>query len=313
MTNKQLVWLITGTSSGLGRELVVAALKRGDKVIATARERSLDRLDDLKIKGADILELDVTDTLEDLREVARQAVELHGRVDVLINNAGYLLVGAIEENTPEETFDEFNTNVLGALNVTRAFLPYMRERRAGTILFFGSLRGWGAFSNAGIYTATKFALRGIPSDLIFDAYVNVTLYPGLSTTLHAEISPLGLRSVCTEFGYFRTPILATAHHVPQGARIPDYQSVTDADNAFMERYDGAQPGDPVKGIEIIVDVVRSEGVARDKPFPAVLAVGSDCYNGAKTESEKTMIRLEDWRDISCSSDYTYVVIVYSPS
>ncbi|KAG5350786.1 hypothetical protein C0989_009295 [Termitomyces sp. Mn162] len=71
----------------------------------------------------------------------------------------------------------------------------------------------------------------------------------------------------------------------------------------MERYDGAQPGDPVKGIEIIVDVVRSEGVARGKPFPAVLAVGSDCYNVVKTESEKTMIRLEDWRDISCSSDY----------
>ncbi|KAG5351097.1 hypothetical protein C0989_007977 [Termitomyces sp. Mn162] len=88
MTNQHLVWLITGTSSGLGRELVVAALKRGDKVIATARARSLNRLDDLKVKGADILELDVTDTLGNLREVARKAVELHGRVDVLINNAG---------------------------------------------------------------------------------------------------------------------------------------------------------------------------------------------------------------------------------
>ncbi|KAG5727376.1 hypothetical protein E4T56_gene12079 [Termitomyces sp. T112] len=285
MTNKHLVWLITGTSSGLGRELVIAALKRGDKVIATARARSLDRLDVLKVQGADILELDVTDTLENLREVARKAVELYGRVDVLINNAGYLLVGAIEENTPEETFDEFNTNVLGALNVARAFLPYMRERQTGTILFLGSLRGWGAFPNAGIYTATKFALRG------------------LSTTLHAEISPLGLRSICAEFGYFRTPILATAHRVPQGVRIPDYGPVTDADNAFMKRYDGSQLGDPVKGVELIVDVVRGEGLAHGKPFPTVLAVGSDCYNIAKTESEKTLIRLEDWKDVSCSTDY----------
>ncbi|KAG5352367.1 hypothetical protein C0989_002630 [Termitomyces sp. Mn162] len=266
MTNKHLVWLITGTSSGLGRELVIAALKRGDKVIATARARSLDRLDVLKVQGADILELDVTDTLENLREVARKAVELYGRVDVLINNAGYLLVGAIEENTPEETFDEFNTNVLGALNV--ALTPKIR-----------------AFPNAGIYTATKFALRG------------------LSTTLHAEISPLGLRSICAEFGYFRTPILATAHRVPQGVRIPDYSPVTDADNAFMKRYDGSQLGDPVKGVELIVDVVRGEGLAHGKPFPTVLAVGSDCYNIAKTESEKTLIRLEDWKDVSCSTDY----------
>ncbi|KAG6867739.1 hypothetical protein C0993_011770 [Termitomyces sp. T159_Od127] len=125
MTNQQLVWLITGTSSGLGRELVLAALHRGDKVIATARARSLNKLIDLEAEGADILELDVTDTLDNLREVARRAVEIHGRVDVLINNAGYLLVGAIEENTyvsctnetwflhliinvrPEETLEEF--------------------------------------------------------------------------------------------------------------------------------------------------------------------------------------------------------------
>ncbi|KAG6874717.1 hypothetical protein C0992_006862, partial [Termitomyces sp. T32_za158] len=271
--------------SGLGRELVLAALRRGDKVIATARARSLNKLIDLKAQGADILELDVTDTLDNLNEVARRAIEIHGRVDVLINNAGYLLVGAIEENTPEGTFDEFNTNVLGALNVTRAFLPYMRERRTGTILFLGSLRGWGAFPNAGIYTGTKFALRG------------------LSTTLHAEISPLGLRSICAEFGYFRTPILATAHHVPQTVQLADYKSVTDADNNFMDRFDGTQPGDPIKGVQVIVDVVRGEGVARGKPFPTVLAVGSDCYNVAKTEAEKTLLRLKEWKDVSYCTDY----------
>ncbi|KAJ8082223.1 hypothetical protein PM082_008070 [Marasmius tenuissimus] len=95
----QLVWLITGTSTGIGRDLVIAALNRGDKVIATARGRSLAQINDLKGKGAETLELDVTDSLDRLKEVAKRAVSFYGRVDVLVNNAGYILVGAIEEST----------------------------------------------------------------------------------------------------------------------------------------------------------------------------------------------------------------------
>ncbi|KAL0057869.1 hypothetical protein AAF712_015476 [Marasmius tenuissimus] len=95
----QLVWLITGTSTGLGRNLAIAALNRGDKVIATARARSLAQIDDLKAKGAETLELDVTASLESLQELAKRAISFYGRVDVLVNNAGYVLVGAIEENT----------------------------------------------------------------------------------------------------------------------------------------------------------------------------------------------------------------------
>ncbi|KAG8895573.1 hypothetical protein FRB99_000457, partial [Tulasnella sp. 403] len=134
MSTNQLVWLITGTSSGVGRDLTLEALKRGDKVIATARNTS--KIDPaLRANGAELLQLDVTDSLDNLKIVAGRAIGIYGRVDVVVNNAGYVLVGAIEENTPEETFAQFNTNVFGALNVTRAFLPHMRKRKSGTIFF----------------------------------------------------------------------------------------------------------------------------------------------------------------------------------
>ncbi|RDB30241.1 hypothetical protein Hypma_007082 [Hypsizygus marmoreus] len=301
--SSQLVWLITGTSTGLGRDLTLAALKRGDKVIATGRARSLSKLDDLKAHGADVLELDVTSPLEALHETAKKAAAIHGRIDVVVNNAGYILVGAIEENTPEESFDQFkyvfeivhvdpnapdpalSTNVFGALNVSRAFLPYLRAQKSGTVIFFGSVGGWRSVPNAGLYAATKFALRGI------------------STTLHDEISPLGLRSVVIEFGYFRTTFLAADHRTLQVSRIVDYKPMTDKVNAALEAYNGKQPGDPLKGVEVVVDVVRGEGVAAGKAFPTVLNLGTDCYDVVKSECEATLARLEDWKEVTTSTDF----------
>lgn len=125
------VWLITGCSTGFGHALALRALERGDKVIATARNAS--KLESLKAAGADVLALDVTADMETLKEVATKAHSLYGKIDTLINNTGYLIDGAVEETSPEETYDLFNTNVFGTLNLTRAILPYMRARRAGII------------------------------------------------------------------------------------------------------------------------------------------------------------------------------------
>ncbi|KAF8647535.1 hypothetical protein AX16_006642 [Volvariella volvacea WC 439] len=283
--SKQLVWVITGTSTGLGRELTLAALKRGDKVIATGRARSLDRLDELKAQGADVLELDVTSPLETLQETAKKAVAIHGRVDVVVNNAGYILVGAIEENTPEETLDQFSTNVFGALNVTRAFLPYMREQRSGTVVFFGSLGGWRSAPNAGLYSTSKFAIRGI------------------NQTLHDEISPLGLRSLCVDFGYFRTAFLTPGHRAPRKPRIEDYRSMTEERDAALEAYNGNQPGDPEKGVEAILDLVHGTGLAAGREWPVSIALGTDSYGVVKTESEKVLKRIEAWKDVSFSTDF----------
>ncbi|THU83708.1 NAD(P)-binding protein [Dendrothele bispora CBS 962.96] len=281
----QLVWLITGTSSGLGRELTLATLERGDKVIATARGRSMQKLEDLKAKGADVLELDVTVPLDKLKEVAKQAVNIHGRIDVVVNNAGYVQVGMLEECTPKETLNQFNTNVFGGLNVARAFLPYMRQRKTGTFVWLGSLAGWTAIPIGSLYVGTKAALRRI------------------SESLDEEIKPLGLRSACIEPGHFRTPVLSRGHRTDYQPRIQDYAEMTKEINDGLIAFDNMQPGDPVKCAQIIVDIVRGEGVAKDKPFPKNLQLGSDCYAIAKASAEESLQTLELWKDVISSTDY----------
>ncbi|KAI0293638.1 short chain dehydrogenase [Multifurca ochricompacta] len=285
-----LVWLIAGTSSGVGRDLTLAALQRGDKVIATARARSIGQLDQLREKGANVLELDVTSPIDKLHEIAKQAVAIHGRVDVLVNNAGYVLVGAIEENTPQETYDQFNTNVFGGLNVARAFLPYMRQRKSGSVVWIGSLGAGPRFffrsvPDAGLYISTKFALRG------------------LSETLDDEITPLGLRSIIFELGFFHTEFLAASNCSPYISRIEDYKELTAAVEEQFVAYNGKQPGDPKKAAKIIVDLVRGEGVTKGRIVPPVVALGTDTFEGALQASKKTIERLEAWEDVSKSTDF----------
>ncbi|KAF9044983.1 hypothetical protein BJ165DRAFT_1474683 [Panaeolus papilionaceus] len=285
MTTPSLVWLITGTSSGLGRELALAALERGDKVIATTRGRSMHKLEDLKEKGADTLELEVTSYVDTLKEVAKQAVAIHGRIDVVVNNAGYCQAGTVEEVSAEETYDQYNTHVLGAMNVSRAFLPFMRERRTGTILFVGSVYGYIGQGATGIYSSSKWALRG------------------LAMAMHEEIAPLGLRASCIDFGFFRTPILEAGQRAPEVYRIPDYQEVVDKVEGIFKEYNGKQPGDPRKGVRVIVDMVRGEGFATGKKFPTGLCLGPDCYQMAKDALEGTLARIEEWKDATCSTNF----------
>ncbi|KAF8874874.1 short chain dehydrogenase [Gymnopilus junonius] len=282
----QLVWLITGTTSGLGRDLALEALKRGEKVIATGRARSVTKLDELKAKGADILELDVTAPLETLQDIAKKAVAIHGGSTFwLIMQVTSLLVLLKKTRKPQETLDQFNTNVFGALNVSRAFLPHMRERKTGTIIFIGSIAGWQTLAYAGLYSATKLVLRGI------------------SESLHAEISPLGLRSIHFEFGYFRTSFLAPGQRAPQVYRIADYKQISEQMEEALQKYNGNQPGNPLKGVEVMVDVVRGEGLAKGKPFPPFVGLGSDFYDAAKQESSKALACLEEWKDVSFSTDF----------
>ncbi|TFK20040.1 short chain dehydrogenase [Coprinopsis marcescibilis] len=285
MSTSELVWLITGTSSGFGRQFVLEALSRGDKVIATARETSLSKLEDLKEKGAAILALDVQSSLDDLHKIAAEAVKIYGRIDVLVNNAGYILVGAVEECTPEETQHQFQTNVFGGLNVARALLPYMRERKAGTIVWIGSVGGWSTGPYLGLYCATKWTVRAI------------------SYALHEEIAPLGLRSICVDFGYFRTNFLGEGQRAPPVSRIPDYQALAEASESALQAYNGKQPGDPVKGAAAVVDLVHGTGSAKDKPFPIGVVLGSDAYKTGIDTSTQNLARLEEWKDFALATDF----------
>lgn len=283
--SSQLVWLVTGTSSGIGRQIVEAALKRGDKVIATARAKSFSQLDDLKAKGADVLELDVTYSRAKLNEIAKAALALHGRVDVLVNNAGFYLAGSIEENTEEETLEQFNTNFFGALSVTRAFLPSMRERKSGTIIFIGSMGGWTASANSGLYCASKAALRAT------------------TVALSQEVGPLGIRVSMVDLGIFRTKVLLPGNRGPPIMRIPDYAPVIGYVESMLEAAIGNEPGDPAKAGQALVDLVHGEGLFKGKEFPASLALGTDMLNLAKNVSQTYLTRLDDYAEISKSTDF----------
>ncbi|KAI0043730.1 short chain dehydrogenase [Auriscalpium vulgare] len=281
----QLVWLITGSSSGIGHDLALAALARGDNVIATAREPSLAALEPLKAKGAAVLALDVTAPLAALHDVAKRAVEVYGHVDVLVNNAGSISTCALEEHTPEETYDHFNTNVFGALNVARAFLPFMRPRHTGTVVWLGAIVSWRNPFTCGIYAAAKASVRS------------------LSETLNQEISPLGLRSIVVEPGYTRTPFLSEARIGAYESRIEDYRKLTETSDGLFRWSSGKQPGDPARIVEVVVDFVRGEGAAAGKEVPLVLSLGSDTVQTTREVCEATVKRLGEWEEVFSSTDF----------
>ncbi|KAI0068737.1 short chain dehydrogenase [Artomyces pyxidatus] len=282
----QLVWFITGCSTGIGRDLTIEALNRGDKVIATTRSRSIQKLEDLRQRGADVLELDVTAPLEELHKIAKTAVAFHGHIDVLVNNAGFVSIGTLEESTPEETSAQFNTNIFGALNVTRSILPYMRARHTGTIMWLGSLAGWYPTPAVGLYAATKVINRL------------------LGELLNQEISSFGLRSMVIEPGYFRTPVLSEGNYVPGGTRIADYEPIVTRTLTDFRAVNGKQLGDPTKLAKIIVDVARGEGVASGKEIPPVLHIGSDTVQVVRNFCNETLQRLDQWDEVFSSTDFT---------
>ena len=154
----QLVWLITGCSSGFGEVFTRQLLARGDHVIATARK--LEKIQHLKDAGAATLQLDVTDSQQKIRDQVAKAIAVYGRIDVLVNNAAYIATGTWEDLEYEQFLAEFDTNVFGVIKATRAVLPHFRERRQGTNVFIGSRSGWLGDPFCSAYSGSKFALEG---------------------------------------------------------------------------------------------------------------------------------------------------------
>jgi len=279
-----LVWLITGTSGGFGHALARAVLARGDTVIATSRKEPTD----LAEAGAHAVALDVTWELDKLKETVDALVKQHGRIDVLVNNAGYILTRALEEATPQETLDQFNTNLFGGLNIARAVLPHMRARKSGTVVWVGSIAGWRGIANAGLYAASKYALRGV------------------AESMHLELSSISenLRSIYLEPGYFRTAFLNPSHRSEYIPRIDDYSGITSKANEALENYNNQQPGDPEKFVQVLLDYVKREGkFGGGKQLPVGIPVGSDSFQIIGTECRKTLKVLEEWEDVIKSTDF----------
>lgn len=276
MPNK--TWLITGCSTGFGRELARQALGRGDRVAMTARDpRQLRELAEHHGDRAIVLALDVTDGAMITKAVAEASARL-GHIDVLVNNAGYGYFTAIEEGEDSEIRRQFETNFFGLCSMAKHVLPGMRARRSGTIVNISSVGGMMAFPATGYYHASKFAVEGF------------------SESLALEVAPLGIKVILVEPGRFRTD-WAGRSMVTSSTKIDDYAETVGARIRAAQDYSGKQPGDPVRGATAIIKVV-------DSPEPPLrLLLGSDAYQLALSRLDALRKNFEGYKNISLSTDY----------
>jgi NAD(P)-dependent dehydrogenase (short-subunit alcohol dehydrogenase family) len=232
------VWFITGASSGFGRALTEVALSQGDLVVSTARNPA--SLDDLAARVPDslrVLPLDVTQTAS-IPGVIQQAIAEFGRIDVLVNNAGRGLIGAVEETSDAETRAIFETNFFGPAAVLRALLPHFRERKAGHIVQMGAAAAIANYAGFGAYGAAKGALSS------------------LTESLAQELKPLGIRVTLVEPGPFRTDFVGRSM-TRAATTLPDYANTSARFGQYLAKIDGKQPGNPMLAAEAIVKLVHS--------------------------------------------------------
>jgi len=271
-------WLITGVGSGLGSALARAALARGDAVAGTARAMAdLAAFEALAPGQARGFRLELADEAA-VAAVAREAEDVLGGVDVLVNNAGYGLVGAIEEASPDEIRAQFEVNLFGPLALIRAVLPAMRARRAGHIVNITSVSGVATWAGTGVYCASKFALEGA------------------ALTLADEVAPFGIKVTNIEPGGMRTDY--SGRSLRQAARaIEDYASVAHAARRVLADHAGHEPGDPDKVAAAIIKVVDAENPPRQ------LLLGADAILYATRHMARFQAELGAWASVSLSTGF----------
>ncbi|KAH7112583.1 oxidoreductase,short chain dehydrogenase-like protein [Dendryphion nanum] len=278
-----LVWLITGSSSGFGAEFVNALIRKGDRVIATARD--ISKIQHFKEEGATVLQLDLTSGQEAFNKLATDAIAIYGKVDVLVNNAGYAHFGTVEDDSRDDWIKQFQTHVFGPIGITRAFLPHFRARKSGTIVFMGSTAAWGGMPTLGAYCASKSAIRSV------------------AETLRLELDPLGIKTLLVEPGFFRTDFLKPSNTVYIDTKIEDYEPVTKTLFTQFKDAHHQQPGDPAKGVARVIDVITFAGDAAKKPFPVSLALGSDAITVMENKCTKTLELLKEWETVSSNTTH----------
>jgi len=276
----QKVLFVTGAAKGFGFEIAKAALEAGDKVVATVRSKP-EILAAALNKHANLLIVVMDVNNEDqIKEAVSESILVFGKIDVLVNNAGFGIISAIEEATDLEVKRQYETNVFGLLNVTRAILPYMRKERSGHIINFSSVFGFDAIPGWALYGSTKFAVEG------------------LSKGLAAELAPFGIKVTAVEPGIFRTEFLSAESYVVSENVIDDYKETTGLVRTRASELHGSQPGDPKKLAKVIVDLAHSENP------PVQLPIGKDSVNMFYQSVEKTKKDIEQWIDVSSSTDFS---------
>jgi NAD(P)-dependent dehydrogenase (short-subunit alcohol dehydrogenase family) len=272
------VWFITGASTGFGRLLAEEVLKAGGRVIATARKpEQIAQLTWEYPDAARTFVLDVTRP-EQIEAVAQDAIAAFGRIDVLVNNAGYGIAGGIEEATEEEFLPVFETNVLGLIRVTRAFLPQFREQRSGHILNLSSIAGLVGGAGWGYYNTSKFAVEGF------------------SEALAAEMAPLGVKVTIVEPGPFRTDFLGRSAVLAKRT-IPEYEESVGKTREYYFDQSGKQRGDPLKAVHAMMDVAESANP------PLHLLLGALAYNRFKGKLERWREEIAAYEGVTLGADY----------
>jgi NAD(P)-dependent dehydrogenase (short-subunit alcohol dehydrogenase family) len=273
-TSKPRSWLITGVSSGFGRELAQAALDRGDSVVGTLRQAGqIPAFEALAPGRAHALLLDVT-CGGDVDAAVQRAVKLAGRIDVLVNNAGYGLFGAVEEISDVEARQVMETNFFGALAVTRSLMPHLRAQGSGHIFNISSVAGVIGMPGCGLYSASKFALEG------------------MTEALASEVGGFGIRVTIVEPGGFRTNFsggsLRQAEQVLGG-----YESSPSArTRSMIGKYNGHEPGDPAKAAQAIITALEAPQA------PLRLVLGADAVAMVRKKQEGVLKLLAEWEPVS---------------
>ncbi|WP_160152559.1 SDR family NAD(P)-dependent oxidoreductase [Microbulbifer sp. ALW1] len=248
------IWFVTGATRGMGVEIVKAALLRGDKVAATGRnlEKLREEFSEVPPSGIALLPLDVREE-QQAKDAVKAVSERFGRIDVLVNNAGYCLLGRFEEASATQIKEQFSTNVFGMANVLRAVLPVMRDQGSGHIINTSSIAGVKAVANATFYSASKFAVEG------------------MTLALADEVAPLGIKVTAIEPGFFRTEFLSDNSAQYGERQIADYAPYGNA-RSLLASADGQQQGDPAKLAQVVMQLA-----AMDNP-PRQLLIGNDAVD-----------------------------------
>ena len=270
-------WFITGSNSGFGLALTKAVLEKGDRAIATSRHP--EELEDLVRQYPNTIEvvrLDVTKP-EEIGKAVDTALQDKG-IDVLVNNAGFGSLGAVEEIAEDKIRYQFEVNYFGTLNLTRAFLPHFRQQGSGHILNVSSVGGFTSYAGTGIYSSTKFAIEG------------------MSEALSQELAPLGINVTIVEPGAFRTGFSGSALSVPEH-QISDYAETSGKFVQMAQSIDNEQPGDPHKAALAMIQVVES-----DNP-PLRLVLGADALEGVRKKLSSVSKELDAWEEVTVNTAF----------
>ncbi|KAE8353381.1 putative short chain oxidoreductase/dehydrogenase [Aspergillus coremiiformis] len=281
------VWLITGCSAGFGISIARAVLAHGHYVIASSRNPSKtpELVEEVTKQGGHWITLDVTSPAPEINQIIDDATKLYGRLDVVVNNAGFAVVGAVEDIDETTAKAQFDTNVFGVLKVTQAVLPTMRAAKAGTIVNIGSVAGLRAPPAVSLYAASKHALEAI------------------SESLSQELVPFGIRVLMVEPGPFRTNFLGRGAVSYQGPSDSYRDGPVQKIVQHLENEHGTQPGDPVKAAERIFEVVLGVGMAAGKKEYLRLVLGNRSVDAVIEKLDRVRENILALEDISRSADF----------